>query len=259
MALAVCALCFITFLELNLAYSTTLLYFIFYATITGYNFVKYFGLAKFHHRSLASWLKSIQLFSFFCFLSMCYFAVQLPFNTLLCLGILAVITFFYPVPFLPRRLFIDKHQNLRSISGLKVYIIALVWSCVTVLLPVLNVNSTISNDILILTIQRFCFVLLLILPFEIRDLIFDNLKLATIPQKIGIANTKRLGFCLALFILLLEIFKKNTQLSTNITLIVILILTTTLVIIAKKTQNRYYSSFWVEGIPILWGIILFFI
>ena len=42
-------------------------YFIFFATITGYNFVKYAGVAKLHHRSLTEDLKIIQIFSFFIF------------------------------------------------------------------------------------------------------------------------------------------------------------------------------------------------
>ena len=50
-ALAVYALGYITLKELNILYDEIVLYFMFYASITGYNFVKYFGLAKFHHRS----------------------------------------------------------------------------------------------------------------------------------------------------------------------------------------------------------------
>ena len=60
-ALAVYALTYITLIAFEITYHEAVLYFVFYATITGYNFVKYFGLAKFHHRSLAAWLKAIQI------------------------------------------------------------------------------------------------------------------------------------------------------------------------------------------------------
>ncbi len=127
-SLVVFSMSWITLLEFDIAFDTPLLCFIFFASITGYNFVKYFGIAKFHHRSLASWLRVIQVFSFACFLLLCYFALKLPFQTLLYVAAFGIVTFLYAIPFLPKHLFIDEHKNLRSIGGLKVYVIALVWS-----------------------------------------------------------------------------------------------------------------------------------
>ena len=43
----------ITLLKFEQIFDEWILFFIFFATITGYNFVKYFGIAKFHHRKLA--------------------------------------------------------------------------------------------------------------------------------------------------------------------------------------------------------------
>ena len=83
-ALSVYALTWITLNEFQIEYDENILYFNFYATITGYNFVKYFGLAKFHHRRLASWLKVIQIFSFICFLALGYYALNLETKTLIC-------------------------------------------------------------------------------------------------------------------------------------------------------------------------------
>ena len=53
--------------EFEIDFNISLLWFVFFASITGYNFVKFFGLAKFHHRSLATWLKLIQVISIFSF------------------------------------------------------------------------------------------------------------------------------------------------------------------------------------------------
>ncbi|MGE5944993.1 MAG: hypothetical protein ACM31G_11705, partial [Flavobacteriales bacterium] len=139
-ALSVLSLTWITLIEFIIPYDRDVLCFVFFSSITGYNFVKYFGIAKFHHRSLATWLKAIQVFSFFSFLMLCYFTLKL--NTVSLLYILGfgLVTFFYAIPFLPKRFFIDNQYNLRSISGLKVYLIALVWSGVTVFLPLINNN-----------------------------------------------------------------------------------------------------------------------
>lgn len=254
-ALAVYALTYITLLEFDLPYDEAVLYFVFYATITGYNFVKYFGLAKFHHRSLANWLKAIQIFSFFCFLLMGYYALQLPLELLVYLGVFGLITFFYAIPFLPKRIFVDKHHNLRSIGGLKVYVIALVWSGVTVFLPLLSNDYSIDDDVFITGFQRFCFVILLMLPFEIRDLKFDSLKLSTIPQRIGVRSTKIIGVVIAIVIFLLEFFKDETSQTQILVLGVVQLLTVLLLLFAQKNQSKYYSSFWVEGVPILWLLV----
>ena len=178
-ALAVVSLSWLTILEFNVNNDQDILYFIFFASVTGYNFVKYFGLAKFHHRGLANWLKLIQVFSFFCFILMCFYALRLSTDVLIYIGIFGLITFLYAIPFLPKHLLFDEKQNLRNIGGVKIYIIALVWSGVTVLLPILNSSIHFSSDIVITGLQRFVFVIVLMLPFEIRDLQYDSLKLST--------------------------------------------------------------------------------
>ena len=47
-SLAVLSLSWITLIEFDISYDINVLFFIFYASITGYNFVKYFGIAKHH-------------------------------------------------------------------------------------------------------------------------------------------------------------------------------------------------------------------
>ena len=254
-ALAVCSLCRITDLEFGLTTDWSLLCFVFFASVTGYNFVKYFGLAKFHHRQLSPWLRFIQIFSMFCFMSLLYFGFQLNNQVMWLLLGLGVITFLYAVPLLPTSWFVDKGKNLRSISGLKVYIIALVWAIVVVILPVVNADMVISSDVVITGIQRYIFVLVLMLPFEIRDLQYDSLKLATIPQRIGVLATKIIGSILIFAILLIEFFKDEINSHYILSLCFVLLVLLGFVWFSKIKQPKYYSSFWVEGMPILWLIL----
>ena len=257
-ALSVCALTWITLIDFGISYDANVLAFNFFATITGYNFVKYFGLAKFHHRNLASWLKVIQVFSLICFIALCYFALQLEIKTWLYILVLGAITFFYAIPFLPKDIFIDSKQNLRHISGLKIYVIGLVWCAVTVLLPVIDNEVAITADILLTALQRFVFVLVLMIPFEIRDLQYDSLKLSTIPQRIGVYKTKAIGFLLLLLFFFLELFKDTTSSRSILILVVILLVTLLFIAFSKKNQGKYYSSFLVEGLPILWLVLMLF-
>ena len=122
-ALSVFSMTYVSLLEFRLPIDWSLLYFAFFSTITGYNFVKFFGIAKFHHRSLARWLRVIQVFSLVCFLLMIWFALQLQPRTLIYIGVFGVVTFLYTIPLLPKRFFIDQQKNLREIGGLKVYVI----------------------------------------------------------------------------------------------------------------------------------------
>ncbi|RED42256.1 hypothetical protein DFQ10_109151 [Winogradskyella eximia] len=256
-ALAASALTLVTLIELDLKLDKYLLYFVFFSTITGYNFVKYFGVAKFHHRSLAGWLKVIQVFSFMAFLAMCFLMFYLELNTLILIGILGVVTFFYAIPvMLPKRYLFDDHKNLRQIGGLKVYVIALVWAFTSVYLPVVNEAVSIDADVIILGLQRFCYVLVLMLPFEIRDLNYDSLKLATIPQKIGIKKTKIIGVLLLLLFVLLDYFKDVLKQETLLSTVIIALLTFVLLMFSNKNQSKYYSAFWVESLPIIWLVIL---
>ena len=215
-ALAVYAMSFITLKRFNILYDENILYFIFYATITAYNFVKYFGIAKFHHRSLTQSLKAIQIFSFICFAFLCYYALQLPFKSLIYILVFGVITFLYAFPFIPKDFYLDNQQNLRDFSGIKVYIIAFVWTGVTVFLPLINNEFTFNADVFITAFQYFIFVIVLMLPFEIRDLKYDSLKLATIPQRIGVKLTKLFGLIFLMVFFFAEFFKDELS-NCNIT------------------------------------------
>ena len=187
---------------------------------------------------------------------MCYYALKLNTNSLVYLSVFGIITFLYAIPLLPMRYFRDNQKNLRQVSGLKVYIIAFVWVFTTVFLPLIENSYHINSDVVITGVQRFVFVIVLMLPFEIRDLIYDSLKLATIPQQIGVRNTKIIGVLLLLMFFFLEFFKDNMSNLDIVSNVVILIITLFFVLFAHKKQSQYYSAFWVESLPILWLVVL---
>ncbi|MBO3099786.1 UbiA prenyltransferase family protein [Gelidibacter pelagius] len=254
-ALAVFSMTYVTMLELHLPADWPLFCFVFFSTITGYNFVKYFGMAKFHHRRLARWLKVVQVFSLVCFLLMLWFMWQLKPKTIVYIAVFGVVTFLYAIPFLPKRYFVDQQKNLRNIGGLKVYVIAMVWAGVTVLLPVLDKNGVFSWDVWLTSIQRFLLVMLLMLPFEIRDLKYDSLKLATIPQKIGIKNTKIMGVLVGMVFLILEFLKDELSQKLMVLTLTVTLITCLFIVFADKKRSDYYSSFWVESVPIVWLVL----
>lgn len=251
-ALAVCSLVLITIIEFDLIRDWNLIGTIFFATISGYNFIKYFGLAKFHHRSLAGWLKAIQVFSFFCFVALLYFFSFLSFETMIYLGATSLITFFYAIPMLPKDMLLNKDSSLRNISGLKIYVIAIVWAMVTVIVPIKNEGLAINHDAVLSFIQRFLFVIVVMLPFEIRDMKYDSIKLSTIPQQIGVKRTKLIGFSLILLFYGLQFFKDMLQIELLVIYALVTILVILSVLMSNEKRSVFFSSFWVEAIPIIW-------
>ncbi|NNL83940.1 MAG: hypothetical protein HKP28_11175 [Winogradskyella sp.] len=255
-SIAVVALSYITCLELDLNCDKNLLLALFYASICGYNFVKYFGLVKFYHRRLASWLKSIQILTFLCLIAMIYYGINLDNNALLLAFSMALVTFLYAIPVFPKVVLRKSQKNLRHVSGLKIYVIAFVWSVVTVFIPVLNSSEIISWDVSIIALQRFLIVVVLMLPFEIRDLNYDTLKLATVPQKIGVRATKALGLLLLIIVFLLEFLKDEVNTNQLWSLMILVAITALFILFSRKQQSKYYSAFWVEALPILWAAVL---
>lgn len=247
---AVLAFTLATYFEYNLPIEKQLLGFIFFGSITGYNFIKYAGIAGLHHRSLATNLKIIQLFSLLSFGFFLFFLFQVSKPVIITSSILGLLTLFYVVPFFNKK-------NLRSFNGLKIFIVAIVWAGVTVLLPWIHSHSSFQVDIWITFFQRLLWVLVLIIPFEIRDMIYDSLKLGTLPQKIGIKRTKNLGYFFLVLMTILEGFKDEITPVFSISYIVMIIVTGTLVVMSKRNQSGYYAAFWVEAIPIFWiGMLL---
>lgn len=248
-ALAVVAFTIVTFLEYKLTLDNDLLFFIFFATITGYNFVKYAGIAKLHHSSLAGNLKFIQLLSLASFLALIYFIFLLSYEVLIATSILGAFTLFYAIPVF------GKGRNLRSLSGLKIYIIALVWAGSTVILPLINAEKVLNISVIVDFLERFCLMVVLILPFELRDFNFDAKNLGTIPQKLGITQSKVFGTILLILIAISSLIQKDFESKEFIATIIILVLTGALLWKSGVNQNKYYASFWVEGLPILYLIV----
>lgn len=249
-ALAVFSLVKVTELYFDLPCSESLGYFVFYGTITGYNFVKYAGVAKLHHRSLTNNLKVIQVFSLLCFGLMCFYAIQLSINTLLFFVPLGVLTLLYAVPFLS-----GFQKNLRSIGYLKIIVVALVWTGVTVFVPVFDIKIEFTNTLFLVAVQRFFLVVVLILPFDIRDLKYDSISLQTIPRKIGAKRTKILGGVLLGVCWLLE-FMFIPSVDFINPFVIFLLLIFILLMQTSESQSKYYSSFLVESMPIVWWMLL---
>lgn len=249
-ALAVYALIRITFLKLNISYDASVAYFGFFGTIVGYNFIKYDELARVKKIKLTKTFKAIIVLSFISALAAFYYFLELKTKTkLIGFGAL-LLTILYTLPFFPHK------SNMRNWSGLKIYLVAIAWVGVTVLLPVINAEFDFSILVILKCMQRFILVFVLMLIFEIIDLQFDEKSLETIPQKLGVKKTKWLSYSLICSFFVMDFFKPNiTSQQLLITFLVALILAI-FTFFATSKRNKYYTSFWVESVPFFWLVLL---
>ena len=247
-AFSVLSLSFITAQTFAIKCDKNLFLFLFCSSVLAYNFIKYFGISKFYYRSLTTRLKEIQLLILFCFFVLIITFLELNNTTKLLVLCLGAVTFFYEIPF-------ERVASLRRVKGLKIYIIALVWAMTTVLLPLLEAVVEFEVSIFLTFIQRFIFILVLMLPFEIRDLNNDDLRLSTIPQKIGITTSKRLGF-LGLFLIFLLSFLLHNNSIDILTSTIVMMVTGLFLLFSHPKKPFYFTAFWVESVPVFWALLV---
>ena len=251
-AFAVLALVLMTNHMFKQSFDLPMAGFAFFGTLFGYNFIKY----EVYFREKLTFRKSLTstlVLSLLSIIASIYFFFLLEFKTQVAAIVFFGLTFLYTVPVFSTK------KNMRNWSGIKIYIVAFCWAGVTTLLPMMNFGIDLYQDIFVKFCQRFLLVIVLILIFEIIDLKGDDPTLFTVPQKIGVKKTKWLGYLLLILFYFLEFFKTSLD-SIQLIVNVILILATTLFLFfANENRNRYYTSFWVESIPIFWVLMVYLV
>lgn len=253
--MAVVCFQYITFLKFDITVDYILLLFSFCSSLIAYNFIKYSEIVFFKTQKKSNSLKLICFLTIISILICLTITPKLTSSALVLLFVISLLTVFYIFPFN------SVNKNLRKRPGLKIFIVAIVWSLLIVVLPTVNFNYVLDASLLIYFVQILIFVVVVILPFEIRDLNSDSKKLHTIPQIIGVNNTKTLGFSLIFIFMILDwiqylilhLVSFNTILVNGI----ICLLTLILLIKSKAKQSIYFSSLWVESLPILWLVLNF--
>ena len=245
-AAAVLALYFVTIDILGVQGNYFLALFMAMSTIVCYNFVKYGVEAKKYVIVSNRYHQLIQIFSFICFAILVYCAINLSFELLRAIAALTVLAALYAIPVLPNA------HNLRSLGVLKIFVVALVWTGFTAALPIMDASLPMGWDTTILLVQRFLLVLVLMLPFEVRDMRFDDPAMKTIPQRIGLKKTKLLGYVLTGLYFLLAFIKDDVTQAEIFQRLLVALALVWAVHQTKEKRSRYFASFWVEAIPLFW-------
>ncbi|WP_410219829.1 hypothetical protein [Pedobacter sp.] len=179
----------------------------------------------------------------------------------LLMAFLGGLSFAYNLPLIRLK---NKKIGLRNLPGIKLFLIALVWSFSCVLLPITEAESDPRIHIswittTLLVVKRFLFVCAITIPFDIRDLFQDKIyELKTIPVILG--EKKAWIFCqalLILYIVLLFFFSNKPDIDT-IGLSLTVILTGWLIFKSNFKRNEYYYFLFLDGTLLLQYIMLSF-
>jgi hypothetical protein len=233
-AIAVFSLFQITKITLNISSDFFVDFFVFFGTILGYNFLKYIAVFKnkvFNFKNNSS----IVLISLMAVCGAMYCFFRLDPNTQWAFIKIGIIVVLYPF--------------LRKYSFFKMLVVAICIAYITAYIPVLNRKCILFvEDILI--IQRFLIAIALLIPLEIVTIENDAKTIVTLPQKIGIKHTKVLGYLILVVFCALDFEFSN---------LIMAIVIAAAIYFAHEKRAKYYTSFWVESIPILWwGLLLGF-
>ena len=246
--LSICllAFCTVSYITLEIDISFLILLSSFAATLVIYNYIKFFADNPIieHEQTLSKKLiKTITIIFLIILMSV------IPFLNFITVAIgLAIFTFTiaYVIPIFGLK------KNLRNLGGIKVLIVAICWSATSVLVPIAESQLFLDQKSIIVFFQRIFLIFACTIPFEIRDLKYDLSALQTIPQVYGIQKTKFLAI-LSLIIFLIFSFHLHYENSVIFfSELMVSMFVACLVIFSEKQQKKYFSSFFVESVPIVW-------
>ena len=182
-----------------------------------------------------------------------FFFLTLDRTTQLFLIIPALVSAAYVIPFYGRK-------RLRDFDDIKIFLIAIVFGCLTVLLPTVFLNVDWGLSIFILFLERCCFIFLLTLPFDIRDLKVDKFaEVSTIPARFGEDRTKTLMVIIAGIILACAVantYRGFYEIGIGLGIIVSTAIALLASLKSKPEKHDYYYTGVIDGMIIIQAVLV---
>jgi hypothetical protein len=136
---------------------------------------------------------------------------------------------------------------IRNLGWLKPFFVSCVVSYITVVIPLKS-----STDVAWFFAQRFLLLSSLMIPFEILDSTSDAVAMKTLPHLFGIARTKQIGYVLVGLFCMVSFY----TLSIHYPCFIYALSSVVAIYFSSEKRSWYYTSFWVESLPIAWWFIL---
>ena len=149
-----------------------------------------------------------------------------------------------------------KEKSLRDIPHLKIHLIAIIWVVAIGVFELLN-EQNFKFENWLFVFAHYFYIVAITIPFDIRDLKYDDSNQRTIPQVFGIKKAKIISVLLLITYFLIVI-NQYENLIKNSFFIAVIIYTIILIILAGKNRKEFYYSGLIEGSIFLIGLSLLF-
>lgn len=252
-SLATAALCYGISIQNHIQQPFGYATFIFFSTLLTYNGQRFLKSNQRLHpetnhmvwvRQHPTLLKSILVSSFVATTVSFFSLYNGSFLSLLILGLSGAISLFYIQNI--------GNFNLRSVPMLKIHLIALIWVIATAFFPLFN-ESQLSINALLFGAIHYIYIIAITIPFDIRDLKYDDPKYKTIPQLLGFEKAKLLSILFMLLYTFLAFYLKP-NLTTNFYFIGAMLYSVILLMLVNNKRNDFYYSGWLEASIIIVGL-----
>ncbi|MEM1324358.1 MAG: hypothetical protein AAGI23_00310 [Bacteroidota bacterium] len=260
-ALAAVASAAQTYLLLDGKIDGTLLVFIFSATVFLYALHRLIGLSKvkaYQHVNRFQIIGRLQSSIFLCAavsalisgITYCLLPAMIQWSML----VPGALSFAYVLPFLSRG------KRLRDVHGVKIFMVAVVWAWVGVLLPALEMEQWQKAAVGWMMLEKTLFIFAITLAFDIRDFRVDSAThVKTFPTYLGMKNTKRLAWLLLILMMIvvgINVANGFYHWSTWIALFISAISSGFLVQNAHPNRSDYYYTAILDGTIILQSLLI---
>jgi len=152
-------------------------------------------------------------------------------------------------------------RRVRDIHFVKIFMIALVWTWLTVLIPAIDLGQFHAWSVGGMSIERLCFIFAITLPFDIRDLLMDSQQeVKTLPALLGIAATRRLAtmvLVLMLVFVALLVSYGSYPLAIGLALFLSAGLAWGLIYWASPDRPDQYFTGWLDGTMLLQFVLVY--
>lgn len=222
--------------EINFLY----VIFVIVSSVALYNFPVLFFAENETHSERSRWIsenkKLISIISFPAFVSAGILLFFFPFKFILFFSAAGLVSLSYFLPV----------TNLRAIPVVKAVAVALVWTCVTFIFPLL-LSPLPFGESWREALLYFFFLLPLAIAFNIRDITVDrDAGVKTFPVIFGIQKTK--SVCLFFLLLLCGlVFFLPLETKIRIAFLLSTFATAVLISIASERRSEYFYSLWMDG------------
>ncbi len=261
-ALPVSGISAVAYLLVGIPFNFNLLTFIYCSTLFIYNIHRVVGLSQIKKENLSPrhiWaIKNKPVLLVLIALSgsiAAVLAMLLDTDFIAPISVPALIAVGYSLPLLKRN---GKHWRLRDIPFAKVFLISLTVSYVSVYLPLYEQTDLFAKpELFYYFASRFFFIFAITIPFDIRDLDFDQgSSLNTIPMLVGLDKSKQISLLsLACFSFIVLILFSDSAYIT-VAHLVAAIFAGWVITLCKKDSSEYYYSLLVEGtMLVLFGLV----